>query len=84
MRLPRTPPWLGEFLAECDSFPVGAHDDQVDAMSQALTRHIWLLREAPAPPSPPLTFEVVVAQQLAREIEGMQRGEEDCGYDEVL
>lgn len=29
-------PWADAFLDECASFPNGAHDDQVDAMSQAL------------------------------------------------
>jgi predicted phage terminase large subunit-like protein len=29
-------PWAGDFIEECSSFPNGAHDDQVDAMSQAL------------------------------------------------
>ena len=33
-RLPR----IGQFLEQCASFPVGAHDDMVDAMSQALDR----------------------------------------------
>lgn len=28
--------WVWEFLAEARSFPTGSHDDQVDAMSQAL------------------------------------------------
>jgi predicted phage terminase large subunit-like protein len=35
---PREQPWVEAFLAEARSFPVGAHDDQVDAMSQALQR----------------------------------------------
>jgi predicted phage terminase large subunit-like protein len=30
-------PWVLDFIAECRSFPTGAHDDQVDAMTQALT-----------------------------------------------
>lgn len=29
-------PWVNEFIEECAAFPNGAHDDQVDAMSQAL------------------------------------------------
>jgi hypothetical protein len=29
-----------QFLAEAQSFPVGAHDDQIDAMSQALQRFL--------------------------------------------
>ena len=30
--------WVNDFLAEAASFPVGPTDDQVDAMSQALSR----------------------------------------------
>ena len=28
--------WVGDFIEECAAFPNGAHDDQVDAMTQAL------------------------------------------------
>jgi predicted phage terminase large subunit-like protein len=31
-------PWVAEFLRELHEFPAGAHDDQVDAFSQALER----------------------------------------------
>ena len=34
--LPRFAPWLGDFIEECAAFPNAAHDDQVDAMTQAL------------------------------------------------
>ena len=34
--LPEGAPWLDDFLGEISSFPVGAKDDQVDALSQAL------------------------------------------------
>jgi predicted phage terminase large subunit-like protein len=30
--------WLEDFLSECAAFPSGAHDDQVDAMTQALIK----------------------------------------------
>lgn len=30
--------WVAGFVEECASFPVGMHDDQVDAMSQALAK----------------------------------------------
>jgi len=30
-------PWVEEFIDECSNFPNGAYDDQVDAMSQALS-----------------------------------------------
>lgn len=35
---PRLAPWVGDFIHECAVFPNGAHDDQVDALSQALAR----------------------------------------------
>lgn len=35
---PELAPWVGEFIEEAAAFPNGAHDDQVDAASQALTR----------------------------------------------
>lgn len=34
--LPRSAPWLADFLAEVLAFPNGRHDDQVDALSQFL------------------------------------------------
>ena len=36
--VPRRAPWLADWLAEHDRFPLGAHDDQVDTTSMALTR----------------------------------------------
>jgi predicted phage terminase large subunit-like protein len=35
---PTIAPWVGDFIEECAAFPTGAHDDDVDAMSQALVR----------------------------------------------
>jgi predicted phage terminase large subunit-like protein len=37
---PELAPWVGGFIEECAGFPTAAHDDQVDAMSQALNRLI--------------------------------------------
>ncbi len=31
-------PWVRDFIEECAAFPYGAHDDQVDAMTQVLLR----------------------------------------------
>ena len=31
-------PWVNDFIEECVQFPNGAHDDQVDAMTQAILR----------------------------------------------
>ena len=41
---PAIVPWVDAFIHECASFPNAAHDDQVDAMSQALLR--WSTRRA--------------------------------------
>ena len=35
---PDIAPWVNHFIQECVQFPNGAHDDQVDAMTQALLR----------------------------------------------
>lgn len=35
---PELAPWVGGLIEEAAAFPNGAHDDQVDAMSQALNR----------------------------------------------
>jgi predicted phage terminase large subunit-like protein len=35
---PLSAPWVNGFIEECAAFPNGAHDDQVDAMTQALLR----------------------------------------------
>ncbi len=36
--LPADAPWVGDFIEECAAFPNGKNDDQVDQMTQALTR----------------------------------------------
>lgn len=38
VHLPEAAPWCGDFVEECAAFPRGQHDDQVDAMTQALIR----------------------------------------------
>ena len=35
---PAYAPWVEDFIEECAAFPNGAHDDQVDAMTQLLLR----------------------------------------------
>ena len=35
---PQMFPWVCDFIEECAAFPNGAHDDQVDAMTQILLR----------------------------------------------
>lgn len=39
--LPRNVGWIDEFLHEASAFPRGAHDDQVDAMTQAIRRMMF-------------------------------------------
>ena len=36
--IPESAPWLNDLLPELHSFPNGRHDDQVDSISQALSR----------------------------------------------
>ena len=38
VHLPESAPWVGELIEEAAGFPNSAHDDQVDALTQALTR----------------------------------------------
>jgi predicted phage terminase large subunit-like protein len=42
---PEHAPWVNDFIEECAAFPNGAHDDQVDAMTQALLRWNMLQTE---------------------------------------
>lgn len=35
---PGIAPWIGDFVEECTVFPNGAHDDQVDSMTQAINQ----------------------------------------------
>lgn len=50
---PHMAPWVRELVDECASFPLGEHDDQVDAMSQALAQ---LAPSAIRPPAPKSTY----------------------------
>ncbi|MGI6168815.1 MAG: phage terminase large subunit [Christensenellales bacterium] len=45
--LPKDAPFTADFVNECAAFPNGAHDDQVDCMSQALNRFIYRKADAP-------------------------------------
>lgn len=45
-----------EFVNECAVFPNGAHDDEVDAMSQALNKLSNYQADLPEPPKPRGTF----------------------------
>ena len=45
--LPRNASFTGDFVDECSTFPLGKHDDQVDAMTQALNRFIYTYADLP-------------------------------------
>jgi predicted phage terminase large subunit-like protein len=54
--LPRNAEWIHDFVEEAASFPKGKHDDQVDAMSQALNRFIYFSGDFPDKEKEPLPF----------------------------
>jgi len=82
VHLPFMASWLEDFVHELACFPTGAHDDMVDAASQALLRWLWA-QPYPQPqpevrPDPSLrTVESVIAQ---RRYYGMFRGEHPDEY----
>ena len=43
-------PWVNDFVDQFSAFPSGAHDDMVDAASQALNRLIYFSGELAPPP----------------------------------
>jgi predicted phage terminase large subunit-like protein len=55
--LPRQADWVHDFVEECASFPNGTHDDQVDAMSQALNRFIYYSASIPVPQRQHFNFD---------------------------
>jgi predicted phage terminase large subunit-like protein len=54
--LPRSAPWLDDFISELIAFPGGRHDDQVDSFSQIVRWHLlhqkFFNRERPDPKRP--------------------------------
>lgn len=50
---PALAPWVHDFIEEAAAFPRGAHDDQVDAMTQALLRWITTVPPPPAQTTAP-------------------------------
>jgi predicted phage terminase large subunit-like protein len=54
--LPRNAEWIHDFVEEAASFPNGKNDDQVDAMSQALHRFIYVRGDLPGAPAKPTPF----------------------------
>ena len=62
-------PWVSEWRAEMEAFPSGAHDDQVDAATQAL-RHLQARRTLNL--SPGVQKQVQAMQMQARARMGMR------------
>lgn len=56
---PERHPWVQDFIAECSAFDKGSHDDQVDAMTQALNRLMYDVRAQEA------DFEIPVGRTPA-------------------
>lgn len=54
--LPRFADFVDDFVAECSAFPNAAHDDQVDAMTQALNRMLFVDADVIAPKHIKYTF----------------------------
>jgi predicted phage terminase large subunit-like protein len=50
--LPRSAPWVSDFVDQASAFPNAAHDDMVDSMSQALTYLIYSSGVAEVPELP--------------------------------
>lgn len=72
--LPRQADWVHDFVEEAASFPKGKHDDQVDAMSQALNRFIYFYAELekesdPNNPTPEERYQKMVEYMTGGESE---------------
>ena len=48
---PRNAPWVHDFLEECAAFPNAAHDDDVDAMTQAINYMATRFQNTSLPPA---------------------------------
>ena len=55
--LPKYGAFTADFVEECAAFPTGAHDDQVDAMTQALNRLIYFGAKVPVVEDKIFNFE---------------------------
>ena len=70
--MPAEQPWVDEFVAECRRFPYGAHDDQVDAMTQGLKHFLGAHDVLPKEPVPTLSIEQRAMKEIARRVGQMQ------------
>lgn len=56
--LPKFAAFTGDFVDECAAFPNGAHDDQVDCMTQALNRFMYFGAKVPNEAKRHFNFEI--------------------------
>jgi predicted phage terminase large subunit-like protein len=75
--LPESAPWLADFMDEVTSFPTAPHDDQVDALTQALS---YLHGQRGWQPSDG-GYQSVVRSVWAPEARGMTQREKDAAED---
>lgn len=71
VHIPLNATFTSDFVNECSSFPSGAHDDQVDCMSQALKRFIYV-REHDAKYSLPDELPEDLKQDLLNDPEALR------------
>lgn len=71
--LPNTS-WIQDFVEECATFPSGRHDDQVDAMSQALHRFIYYKGTVKEEKVIDMSLEARVRRNIARGGQQKQKG----------
>lgn len=62
VQLPQDAPWLSDLLTECEAFPAGAHDDQLDPMFDAIN----ITQNAPAPIQAAASIPLPLNQPFAR------------------
>jgi predicted phage terminase large subunit-like protein len=73
--LPRTAPWLADFIAEVTRFPGGSHDDQADALAQMLANPPLDVRTTNAGP------EIILVEDAHyRGSDGYEPNYEDDGW----
>lgn len=75
--LPEGAPWLIDFIAQVDKFPMGAHDDMVDALTQLINyrrTYLWQLGVVDdlKAQEKQLMDKIAAARELAKPTTGLQ------------
>lgn len=77
---PSTTSWVPGFIDECAAFPAGQFDDQVDALSQALSwlqPSTWVKAESPF--DPPKTLEEQRTREFWARVRGWRQPQNEGG-----